>query len=369
MTHAEIIYRRRVALLALCQRNRQRGGGLPELRRVAGPAITNGRTGAERYGLEALMPKARRIPRCPLPRPPTWSERLLTLAVLEPTIGCRQYADRLGDQGFVDRQVDRAKAPGHPRPGETLRAPGPGRGPSLRPRRDWSPRPPPTTSPSGSAWPVAARASWSASTASTSGNTKASARGTQLQRHRRLHPLGLRLVWCSALPTPPCRCASWTACSATIAAMGSKFRAVLSDNGPEYNASAFSAHAGGQRAEPCARPTRSPNHNAVVKRFHQTILQECWRPAFHRRCFTSVRQLQAEADTYLLHLQPAAAQPRRLHGRPDPTRDPRQPQEEQGSMTTINRRGHLLRLQLQVRKLSSYPATLLVEEVTLWSRC
>jgi GGDEF domain-containing protein len=27
-------------------------------------------------------------------------ERLLTLAVLEPTIGCRQYADRLGDQGF-----------------------------------------------------------------------------------------------------------------------------------------------------------------------------------------------------------------------------------------------------------------------------
>ena len=28
-------------------------------------------------------------------------ERLLTLAVLEPTICCRQYADRLGDQGFV----------------------------------------------------------------------------------------------------------------------------------------------------------------------------------------------------------------------------------------------------------------------------
>jgi hypothetical protein len=27
-------------------------------------------------------------------------QSLLTLAVVEPTIGCRQYADRLGDQGF-----------------------------------------------------------------------------------------------------------------------------------------------------------------------------------------------------------------------------------------------------------------------------
>src|SRR6185437_9581292 len=28
-------------------------------------------------------------------------ERLLTLALLETTIGCRHYADRLGDQGYV----------------------------------------------------------------------------------------------------------------------------------------------------------------------------------------------------------------------------------------------------------------------------
>ncbi len=45
---------------------------------------------------------------------------------------------------------------------------------------------------------------------------------------------------------------------------------------------------------------RSPNHNAVVERFHGTILEECWRPAFHRRRFTSVRQLQAEADAWLV---------------------------------------------------------------------
>jgi hypothetical protein len=29
-------------------------------------------------------------------------------------------------------------------------------------------------------------------------------------------------------------------------------------------------------------------------------LDECWRPAFHRRRFTSIRQLQAEADAWLI---------------------------------------------------------------------
>ena len=47
-------------------------------------------------------------------------------------------------------------------------------------------------------------------------------------------------------------------------------------------------------------PARSPNHNAVCERFQGTMLQECWRPAFHRRHFTSIRQLQDEADAWLI---------------------------------------------------------------------
>jgi len=39
----------------------------------------------------------------------------------------------------------------------------------------------------------------------------------------------------------------------------------------------------------------------VCERFHGTALQECWRPAFHRRRFASIRQLQAEADSWLHH--------------------------------------------------------------------
>jgi hypothetical protein len=38
----------------------------------------------------------------------------------------------------------------------------------------------------------------------------------------------------------------------------------------------------------------------VCERFHGTILQECWRPAFHRRHFTSILQLQAEAEAWLI---------------------------------------------------------------------
>jgi transposase InsO family protein len=75
---------------------------------------------------------------------------------------------------------------------------------------------------------------------------------------------------------------------------------VLTDNGPEYVAGGFQAHLAAKGLRHQRIPARSPNHNAVCERFHQTILQECWRPAFHRRHFTSIRQLQAEADAWLV---------------------------------------------------------------------
>ena len=46
------------------------------------------------------MPKARRIPQLPNATPTHIVEDLLTLAVIEPMIGCRQYADRLADRGY-----------------------------------------------------------------------------------------------------------------------------------------------------------------------------------------------------------------------------------------------------------------------------
>ena len=100
VTHTEIIYRRRIAVLALAKET----GNVAAACRTFGISRTRyyeWKNVADRYGLEALMPKERRCPQMPSATPTHVVERLLTLAVLEPTIGCRQYADRLGDQGFV----------------------------------------------------------------------------------------------------------------------------------------------------------------------------------------------------------------------------------------------------------------------------
>ena len=55
---------------------------------------------------------------------------------------------------------------------------------------------------------------------------------------------------------------------------GVKVRAVLTDNGPEYVAGTFRAHLVAKELGHQRIPARSPNHNAVCERFHQTILQE-----------------------------------------------------------------------------------------------
>jgi transposase InsO family protein len=81
---------------------------------------------------------------------------------------------------------------------------------------------------------------------------------------------------------------------------GVSVKAVLTDGGPEYVASDFRAHLVRKSLGHHRIPPRSPNHNAVVERFQGTMLDECWRPAFHRRRFTSIRQLQAEADAWLV---------------------------------------------------------------------
>jgi transposase InsO family protein len=81
---------------------------------------------------------------------------------------------------------------------------------------------------------------------------------------------------------------------------GVRVRAILTDNGGEYVAGTFVEAVAAKGLRHHRIPARSPNHNAVCERFQGTMLQECWRPAFHRRHFTSIRQLQAEADAWLI---------------------------------------------------------------------
>ena len=100
MTRGQIIYQRRLRVLA----HAEASGNIAETSRVFGVSRTRiheWRGIAERYGVEALMPKQRRRPQLPNATPTHVLEVLLTLAVLQPTLGCRQLADRLADRGFT----------------------------------------------------------------------------------------------------------------------------------------------------------------------------------------------------------------------------------------------------------------------------
>ena len=297
VTHTEIIYQRRLAVLA----HAKRSGNVTETCAVFGISRTRyyeWKNRADRYGLEALMPKERRAPQMPSATPTHVVERLLTLAVLEPTIGCRQYADRLGDQGFV---IAKSTVQKHLVDHEL----------GTRAKR-------------------LARAA--AITAATTGLLTEAARDDEpfgfclaaggpgelvcvdsfyigkLKGVGKVYQLSAidvftRFAFVWLVVGTPDSVVSLRFLERLLAHYrrhGVKVRAVLSDNGPEYNASAFSAALAAKGLRHVRIPARSPNHNAVVERFHGTILQECWRPAFHRRRFTSIRQLQAEADAWLV---------------------------------------------------------------------
>jgi transposase InsO family protein len=295
VTHTEIIYRRRLAVLEHAQRT----GNVAEACRVFGISRTRyyeWKGVADRYGLEALMPKERRAPQMPDATPTHVLEALLTLAVTQPTIGCRQYADRLGDQGFA---IAKSTVQKH------LVAHGLGR----RSQR-------------------LARAA--AVAAVTTGLLTEAAREDEpfgfclasagpgelvcldsfyigkLKGVGKVYQLSAidvftRWAFVAIVLGPPNGTMTARFIDQVLRAYrrhGVRVRAILTDNGPEYIAGAFIGALAAKNITHRS-PSRSPNHNAVVERFHGTILQECWRPAFHRRHFTSIRQLQAEADAWL----------------------------------------------------------------------
>ena len=297
MTRAEIIYQRRIAVLDYAVKVRN----VAEACRVFGISRTRydeWKGVADRYGLEALMPKERRAPQMPDATPTHVVEALLTLAVTVPTIGCRQYADRLGDQGF---SLAKSTVQKH------LVAHGLGR----RSQR------------------LARAAAIAAATT-----------GLVTEAARKDEPFGFclatggpgELVCVDSFYVGKLKAVGkvyqltaidvftrWAFVAIVLGPLngvhtvrfidqmlrhyrrhGVRVRAILSDNGPEYVAGDFRAHLVAKGLGHKRIPARSPNHNAVCERFHGTLLQECWRPAFHRRRFTSLRQLQSEADAWLV---------------------------------------------------------------------
>jgi transposase InsO family protein len=273
---------------------------------------------ADQYGLDALWPKERRKPMMP-EATPTHVERLLTLAVLEPTIGCRQYADRLGDQGFPIAKstvqkisVDHTLATRRHRLARAAAITAHTTGLVTEAARD--------DEPFGFCLATGGPGELVCLDSFSIGKLKGVGKVYQLTAIDVFTRWAfVRIVLGPLNATYSVAFLQRLLCHYRL--HGVSIRAVLSDNGPEYQSSAFSAALAAKGLSLCRIPPRSPNHNAVCERFHGTILQECWRPAFHRRHFTSIRQLQAEVAH---HLPPPPAQPQRLHARSHAASDPRQ---------------------------------------------
>jgi len=298
VTPTEIIYRRRVRVLE----HAAEGGNVAETCRVFGVSrktFYEWRGLAERYGLEALVPKGRRSPQMPNATPTWVVNELLTMAVAEPTIGCRQYADRLADRGHVIGKTTVQ---------ELLVRHGLGRRAQRVAR----------------AAALAALVGGPVTEAATDdelfGFCHCAARPGDLVALDSFYIGNLKGVGKVYQLTAVDTATRWAMVTivlgtpnGTVTArfvaevlrrykkMGLGVRAVLTDNGPEYVATQFKAAVAAKGLTHVRIPPRSPNHNAVCERFHGTVLQESWRPAFHRRMFTSIRQLQAEADSWLIH--------------------------------------------------------------------
>ncbi|MGH2688110.1 MAG: helix-turn-helix domain-containing protein, partial [Actinomycetota bacterium] len=298
MTPSEIIYHRRLRVLD----HAAKGGNIAESCRVFGisrPTFYRWQQRAQAYGLEALMPKQRRRPQLPNATPTWMVEELLALAVALPTLGCRQLADRLGDRGYaIGKTTVQKILHDH----------------DLGLRRQRIAKTAALAALVGGIVTEAARddALWGfchfaanpgdlvALDSFYIGNLKGVGKVYQLTAVDTATRWALVLL---VLGTPTGEVAARFLLHARrrLARMGIRMRDVLSDNGPEWVSASFKA---GREALGIAHhriPPRSPNHNAVCERFQGTALQECWRPAFHRRRFTSLGQLQAEADAWLVH--------------------------------------------------------------------
>ena len=297
MTPSEIIYHRRVRLLALADEL----GNVSEACRQMGISRTRyyeWREIVADYGLEALMPKGRRTPQLPNATPTHVVEELLTLAVVEPTIGCRQYADRLAERGYqigkttVQKHlVDHGLGRRAQRVARAAAICAATTGLSTDAARDdepfgfchYSPQP-------GALVEI---------DSFYIGHLKGVGKVYQLTAIDVFSRWAIMLIVLGPVTAAHTIrfCDHVLRCHRRI---GINVRAVLTDNGPEYKAVGFRAHLAAKGIDHVRIPPRSPNHNAVVERFQGTALQECWRPAFHRRRFNSIRQLQAEANAWLV---------------------------------------------------------------------
>jgi transposase InsO family protein len=298
VTPAEIIYHRRVRVLEHAKET----GNVAATCRTFGVSRTRfyeWRKLAEQYGLEALMPKDRRAPQMPNATPTWVVNELLTMAVTEPTIGCRQYADRLIERGYSigkstvqDVLVRHGLGRRHQRVARAAAIAALCNGLVTEAVVD--------DEPFGFCHWAARPGDLVALDSFYIGNLKGVGKVYQLTAIDTATRWAFVMI-VLGVPNGKVTARFLHQVIRRYRRLGAQVRAVLTDNGPEYIAKAFTDALAAKELTHQRIPARSPNYNAVCERFQGTALQECWRPAFHRRRFISIRQLQAEIDSWLVH--------------------------------------------------------------------
>ena len=297
MTRDQIIYQRRVRALEHAAET----GNVALTCRTFGisrKTFYEWRTVAERYGLEALMPKARRRPQLPNATPTHVLHELLAIAVAEPTIGCRQYADRLADRGYVVSKTTVQKLlVNHDMGRRHQRV---ARAAALAAIVTGLVTEPVVEEVFGFCHWAALPGDLVAVDSFYIGNLKGVGKVYQLTAIDTATRWAV--MWLVLGPITGEIAVRFLAyVQRQFRRLGVPIGAVLTDNGPEWISKLFKDRLAALGVPHRRIPPRSPNHNAVCERFQGTALQECWRPAFHRRRFDTIRQLQAEADSWLIH--------------------------------------------------------------------
>jgi transposase InsO family protein len=298
VTPDEIIYHRRLCVLEQAQRT----GNVAATCRVFGisrTAFYRWQERAERYGVEALMPKGRRRPQLPNATPTWVVEELLALAVAKPTLGCRQLADELGRRGYAISKttvqkhlVDSGLGKRQQRLARAAAIAALAGGPITEAAA--------SDELFGFCHFAAGPGDLVALDSFYIGNLKGVGKVYQLTAIDTATRWAL--MWLVLGPVSGETAVRFLVyVQRQFRRLGVPVGALLTDNGPEWISKAFKSRLATLDIPHHRIPPRSPNHNAVCERFQGTALQECWRPAFHRRRFDTIRQLQTEADSWLIH--------------------------------------------------------------------
>ena len=295
MTPGQIIYQRRLHVLECAARL----GNVSEACRRAGISRTSYYRWtrlANRRGLSALMPKDRRAPSMPNQAEPHEIEAVLAEAISRPTIGARQLAVHLGERGVVLSASGIQKILGRHRLGrrsQRVHALA-----QITASHDGLVSREAIHGPFGFCHFAARPGDLVALDAFYVGKLKGVGTIWQLTAV----DTATRIVVAQLITeakTAKAAVAFVDLVRKRLKKIGIELSGVLTDRGPEFHGRNFQDAMAERDISHTLTPPRSPNHNAVVERVQGVILEEFYRPAFHRQRFGSLAELDRQLQGWL----------------------------------------------------------------------